>query len=223
MSCKEWKEHLIARLYRELDPEEDERLSRHLATCAACVLELGELTRTGEFFRASAGDVPSAPRVVLLAARSSRLPFLAFAASLAGVGLLSGLAVAWAWQARGTAEGLARSVPAVGQTDPRTHGMSREEMEKWLEARLEGLRDERGARREPERLARPPERPLTKPEVEALLARMERKLDRGRAADVQYLLGEMAAVEARTGLQLGETQQAIKYLALASDPRISEQ
>lgn len=227
MRCEDFREDLIDRIYGEQEPEGRERLSTHLSECSACTEELQALERTRGILQRSLPDVPSAPRVVLLQPRASRIPMLAVAASLAGVGLLSGLAAAWAWQARGAAETLAQSAgrAAPVRALPASDSVSREEMERWFDARLAQVLEDRGARPAAPRTeqASGSSRTLTKPEVDALLARMERKLDRDRSADVQYLLGEMAAVEARTGLQLGETQQAIKYLALTSDPRITEQ
>lgn len=225
MRCEDFREHLVGRIYGELEPHEEERLSGHLSECPACTEELEGLDRTRGILRASLPDVPAAPRVVLLAPRASRIPMLAVAASLAGIGLLSGLAVAWAWQARGAAEMLAQraTVAAPVQTMPATNGVSREEMEHWFDARMSQMLEDRTTARPASRTGTGSGRTLTKPELDALLTRMEKKLDRNRSADVEYLLNEITAAEARTGLQLGETQQAIRYLALASDPRITEQ
>ena len=219
MPCTEWKELLVARLYDDLEDEENARLSRHLTLCVECTRELDDLAGTRETLRTSAPSVPATPRVVLLTPPPSRLSFLAIAASLAGMGLLSGFAAAWSWQAR-------ENVARIASTErvepaPAIRAVSREEMENWLDARLARLHAE-SIRSSPAQGRGPLDRPLTKPEVEALLTRMERRIDRGRVADIDYLLREMAAAEARTGLQLGETQNALRYLAQASNPRISE-
>ncbi|MGH9390211.1 MAG: anti-sigma factor family protein [Vicinamibacteria bacterium] len=216
MSCTEWKEHLIGSLYGDQNPEEEERFSAHLSGCEPCKRELALLADARRLLGESHGAIPAAPRVVILASRPSRIPLLAIAASLAAIGLLAGLSIAWSWQAREAV--LAQSSTAL----PARAAPDRDELERWFDERfalLEKRLGERIAREDSSPVVSPSERPMTKPEVEALLARAERKLDRGRAADLLYLLDEMAAIKARTG----ETQQAIRYLALASDPRISEQ
>jgi len=220
MACMEWKERLVARLYDDLDDEESGSLSRHLAVCADCAREIDDLARTRDVLRSSAPRVPAAPRVVLLTPAPSRLSFLGIAASLAAVGLLSGIAAAWSWQARETVERMA-STRSAGAA-PVVQAVSRDEMEKWFETRLARLQAESDVRNPLARVHGPSDPPLTKPEVLDLLTRMERKIDRGRVADINYLLGEMAAAEARTGLRFGETQNALRLLALASDPRASE-
>ena len=208
MSCTEWNEHLIGSLYGDLKPDEEERFSSHLSGCEPCRRELEILAGTRRFLRESSGAVPAAPRVVVLASRPNRIPLVAMAASLATIGLLAGLAFAWSWQARGALLSTEATGSRPSTVAPAGYLPNREELERWLDARC-ALTEKR----------LPSEPPVTKPEVEALLARAERKLDRGRAADLSYLLDEMAAIKARTG----ETQQALRYLALASDPRISEQ
>ncbi len=221
MSCMEWKEILVARVCGEIDDEESDRLSRHLSVCEECARAIGDLATTREVLRASAPDVPAAPRVVLLKPAPSRLAFLGIAAGLAAVGVLSGIGLAWSWQAR---EELARIV-STGEVRPApvVEAVSREEMETWLDTRLARFQAESDLTSPPARRQGPGARPLSKPEVEALLTRMERRIDRDRVADLDYLLKEVAAAEARTGLQLGETRNALRVLALASDPRISEQ
>ena len=44
MSCERFREALVARLYDELAPHEDERLSRHLESCDGCRRDLDELS-----------------------------------------------------------------------------------------------------------------------------------------------------------------------------------
>ena len=210
MSCSEWKEHLVGRIYQEIDAHEDARLAAHLPGCAACTAELEELERTRRTLRESLPEVPLAPRVVLLAPRASRLPLLAVAASLAGIGLLSGLAVSWSWQARGAALSLARSASGspVQQTALPASGPSEEDVQRWVDARIDKLLEERTTHQASGSApARSSPYPVTKPEVDAMLTRMERKLDRGRS-DLRYRSAS-GGRRARTGFQLGETQRAI--------------
>ena len=50
----------------------------------------------------------------------------------------------------------------------------------------------------------------------------ERKLDGNRAEELDYMLGQIEASEVRTGARIGQTNQALRYVALASNPNVSE-
>jgi len=216
MSCQGWEERIVADLYEETDPAEREEVRRHLSACESCRRDREGLAAA----RAALGDarpaVPPSPRIVVLRSRPSRAISYAVAASLAAVGLLAGISLSWSWQAKGVAARLAASAP------PTTSAPDRADLEALVDQRVARILEERGAEREAAPASRRDEDAVSRSEVEALLTKLEKKLDRGRSSDVRYLLDEMAGVEARTGYRLGETQQAIRYLALASDPRISE-
>jgi hypothetical protein len=64
---------------------------------------------------------------------------------------------------------------------------------------------------------------VTSAELEAALARLERKVNGARAADLDYMMGQVTASEVRSGQRLGITNQALRYVALASNPNVSEQ
>lgn len=222
MSCAGWEERIVADLYEEIEPADREALERHLAACPECRRDREELTVARGALADARPAVPAAPRVVVVAQRASRAASMAVAASLAAVGLVAGVSLSWSWQARTAAERVARSAsePPAG---PGSATAATADIEAWVDGRIARALEERGIRPDAATASRPPASTVTRPEVEALLARMEKKLDRGRTHDVHYLLDEMAGVEARTGLRLGQTQEAIRYLAMANDPRISEQ
>ena len=67
------------------------------------------------------------------------------------------------------------------------------------------------------------DRPMTRAEVDAAIARFERRIDSARAADMQYVLTQLEASEARSGQRIGRTNQALRNVALASNPGIGAQ
>ena len=67
------------------------------------------------------------------------------------------------------------------------------------------------------------ERPISSPELRAELAKFERRLNGARAADLDYVLDQIAASEVRVGARLGQTNQALRSVALASNPYVNEQ
>lgn len=221
MACREWTEELVAVLYGEADPADERRAREHVATCASCREDLDGLAEIRRDLQAYAPPIPAAPRVILLAPRSGRWLVPALAASLAAVGLVAGLAASWAWQARDKATWAAAKQPVPAAT-PASASPSRDEIDRWVDARVRELLAVSHAA--PARTTDVHEAvPVTRSELEQRLARLERRVDRGRASDVQYVLGELAGVEVRTGVQLGEAQQAIRYLARANDPSLNEQ
>lgn len=224
MSCGRWKELWVERLYAEISPEDDARLSSHLAECAACREEFDGLSTTRAILRDAAPRVPATPRVVVLGRSARRSPAWAMAAGLAGFGLLAGLALSWAWQARTAADQLAQELarrehrtdaPALAlASSDEIDRRVREGIERYLAGREPAAAM---ASASPAHAA-----PLTRDELNLLLDRYDRKVHRERANDLRYVLDEIAGIEARTTERLGETQQAIRYVALANDPRLSE-
>jgi hypothetical protein len=225
MFCHGYEERAIEMLYGELDPLDEQRFEAHVAGCEACRRELEELGRVRTALQSAAPDVPVAPRVVILSAPPRRLPTWALAAGVAGIGLLAGLALSWSWQARATAATLA--------ADLATHRPDASATAPALPASIEGIIDQRVRDQVASYLAAHQtnvQTPkvidanefLTAADFDARLTRFDRKLDRERASDLQYLLDQLANIEARTTARFGETEQALRYVALASDPRVSE-
>jgi hypothetical protein len=66
-----------------------------------------------------------------------------------------------------------------------------------------------------------PQSILTRQEFEGSLARFQTDLDRRQADQMQFVLEEILGVEARNSARIGETQEALKYVVLANDPRVT--
>jgi hypothetical protein len=63
----------------------------------------------------------------------------------------------------------------------------------------------------------------TKTDLKAAFSRLEKKLDSRRTVDLGYVLDAISASELRSSARIGQTREALRYVALASDPRISAQ
>ena len=219
MSCEHWNASIVSRLYAELEPAEDERLSRHLEECGRCRRVLEDLAATRVRLRESEPVAPSTPRVVVLNPRPALPRFLAFAAGIAcgalllGVGVLAGRAMTF--ERASTAGAPMRGTPVVAQ--PASASLE------TIEALRQRVDDQERRLR---MLASPPaESPsiLTRQEYEMALARLRDDFDQRQADHEQFLFDELRGVEARTGAQIGETREWLNLVMLASDPRINAQ
>ena len=224
MSCTTWKESLIGRLYGEIEADDDTALDVHLASCASCRETLDELRSVRTLLRENEPVTPRAPRVLVLRDRTRFRPAL-LAASLLGTAILAGAGVG-----AGYALGSGRRVaePAVATTSPAATAASTEELvRREVDRRLATLSEARAAVTGPSSAGTvadsPADRPLTAKTLGAELAKLERRLDGTRAADLEYVLDQIAASEFRVGTRLGKTNEALRSVALASNPYVNEQ
>lgn len=221
MACTTWNDSLTGRLYGELGVEEAEALTAHLAVCASCRETLDDFRRVRVLLRDDEPDIPSVPRVVVLRDRSRLRPAL-MAASLLGAAVLAG-AGAGAGYALGLGRTPVQAEPAA--TSRATPAVSTEELvRREVERRMAALEDGRklAGSSKPEGKTTG-ERGVSTPELQAELAKFERRLNGMRAADLDYVLDQIGASEFRTGTRLGQTNQALRSVALASNPYVNEQ
>ena len=59
-------------------------------------------------------------------------------------------------------------------------------------------------------------------DLESRFASLEERLEQRREADLRFVLDQIQAAEVRSGAAIGENSNAIRYIALASDPAITE-
>jgi anti-sigma factor RsiW len=216
MACERFREALVARLYDELAPDENDRLSRHLESCEGCRRDLDELGVTREQLARATPDVPATPRVVVVAPRPTVPRWMGFAAGfvcalLLGAGMLTG------WQLaiqRGAATADVAALPSGSAADAGT--VSDEDVRALMRRLDEQDRQIRALAAGP-----PPQSVLTRQEFEGGLARLQTDFDRRQADQMQFVLEEILGVEARNSARIGETQEALKYVALASNPGIN--
>jgi len=219
MPCNEWNEQWVAKLYDELDPEEDRRLARHLEGCEDCRRALDELGQSRELLQASSPYVPASPHVVVLRPSGLRQPLWAFASGLAAALLVFAVGLGVGYKALS-----AEPNAEVPQAQARI--TSDAEARSALEARIGALE----AQLIQQASATPAE--TTPPEaVQAMVSRdqfedglrqLEKRVNFERARDMEFLLGEMTAVEWRAGKWVDETREAVQLAFLQSDPRFNE-
>jgi len=220
MDCERFKEALVARLYDELAPHENERLSRHLESCDGCRRDLDELSEARGLLGQAESVVPATPRVVVLAPRSAVPRWMGFAAGFACAALLGGAGLVAGWRiAAGTAEPPvevatgASPQPAPVEAQPASYddiqALERriDEQDRQLRALLTS--------------APTPQAVLTRQEFEGGLAQLQTNFDRRQADQMQFVLEELLGVEARNSARIGETQEALKYVVLANNPGVS--
>ena len=222
MSCEEsWKEVLVSRLYDEITPDEEERLSHHLASCKACSEELEELSSARRLLGEAEPTIPAAPRVLVLDPRSRRPFWSAFAAGFAAAGLLLGAGLTLGWlMAGGGGSPSAPSGEIVIDLPTLEDRLDRQRNQIQYIYTSMGLPD---SHRGSEPMRAQPVRVLTRKEFESGLDRLRNQVSQRRSQDLQILLEEIMGVEVRTDARIGETQEALGYMILASDPQANVQ
>jgi hypothetical protein len=215
---------LTERLYGEIGADADAALTAHLESCANCRETLEEFERVRTLLREDEQELPRVPRVVVLRDRYRFRPAL-LAASLLGTAVLAGLGAG-----AGYAVGVGRAAsPAAGVArTPEIAGVSTEELVRRevdrrmtaLEASRTGASETNSAEAVPASAA---QRAVNAAELRAELAKFERRVDGARAADLDYVLDQIAASEFRIGTRLGKTNQALRTVALANTPYVNEQ
>ena len=234
MACQEWNDDWIAHLYDELPPEEERRLRDHLAACGECRRTLEELSESRSLLREACPAVPANPSVMVLRPRRWFQPLWACAAGAACATLIF---AAGFYTARGL-PGSAATGPAIASVEParptggtspavvrETHEAAGPADDGELAAQLEAVRARLDALERDVSTAGPPASEstlLTRAEFEQEMTRRDRRLDLKRSQDYQFLLEQMAAYEWRTGTRLNQTREAINWVAMRSDPRLSE-
>lgn len=222
MACERWNDAILERLYDEIEPATDTALAEHLAGCRDCRGAFDALARVRGVLREHEPAVPRAPRVVVLRETSRLRPAL-LAASILGAALLAGAGAGagYAVARRGDAPPSVPSSPSAAKPDldASTEALVRREVDRRVAAYEASLRETRAPA--PDRAGEDAPA-LTEKDLSAALAKFERRITSSRAADLDYMLGQIEASEVRTGARIGQTNQALRYVALASNPAVSE-
>jgi predicted anti-sigma-YlaC factor YlaD len=195
MTCSEWHDHLIERLYGEISPESDAALSEHLEGCEGCRGGLAEFQRVRRQLQDDAGDLPRGPRVVVLRDRS-RYRTALMAASLLGAAVLAG-AGAGAGYALGVARvpsSAAISPTKVGADTASTAELVRQEVNRRLAALESAHATAPTASFAASDRGPAADRPVSAADLRAEFAKFERRLNGTREADLDYVLDQIAAL-----------------------------
>jgi hypothetical protein len=214
MACREWKDEWVAKLYDELDPLDEPVVSEHLAQCPACRATLDELAAVRSTLSTCAANEPAtiAPRVLVL--RSRRMhPAWGLGAGLAASLLVfaSGLYVGGRLPEPG------RTVLPVGAV------LTRDDLAA-IETRIRSLEHRASTSDATLQTAQRelPPNTVTDLELRAEMDRLARRMRGERALDMEFLLDELSATEWRTGKWIDETREAVRYVALRDDERLTE-
>jgi anti-sigma factor RsiW len=213
MPCNNWNDEWVAHLYEELDPAEESRLEEHIASCAECRLTLEELSASREVLQKASPPVPATPRVVVLKPRGFLQPMWAYAAGMACALLLFGVGLLAGYRLPGITGGGTELTP-VAATEGGTAVQA--QLDSIL-ARLNHI--EQASTGRP---AGPVPAYLTRAQLEEAMNNQQRLIDVKRARDFEFLLREITATELRTGTYIDETREALRYVAMQSDPRFTE-
>lgn len=206
MACELFQSRLVALAYDDISPEDRAAAQAHLAGCADCSATLARLAGTRAALADAAPVVPTAPRIVVLAPRRS-VPGWAIAAGIAGAALLGA-----AGYLAGTT-GQPASAPTPFDAE-QARALVREESRRQIEAQFEAMKAA---------LPKPaPVDAVTRDVLRAELSGLERRINSGRAEDVGYVLDQIAASETRSRDRIGDTQKALRYVALANNPGLGE-
>ena len=216
MSCDRWNEQLVAALYDELNEAERNELDLHLAGCADCRREMDELAGARDSLRLAEPHVPYSPRVVVLESPRRRIrSWWSFAAGFACASLLLCAGLVAGWQM--AQPGGDRTVIPYDQVGPDASVpagfVTREELTAAMtaqEQRLQSIyRDGNGE-------------VVSPGDLDTRLSRLENGINQQRRNDLRFVLQEILASELRAGSAIDETQQAVRYLAVANQPGLSE-
>jgi anti-sigma factor RsiW len=211
MACENHQSDLVALLYDDIEAADRARVVAHLAACPSCREAFAALETARGLVREAAPAVPRAPRVLVVGRPRARgRVALAFAAGISAALLAAGGAVA------GYVYGSGRASTAPSSAADTAVLVEQEVGRRWaaLEASL-------AAARSPQATALPAA--ITKNDLETAIRRLERRIDGSRASDLDYVQNLITASERRTGSWIGETQKALRYVALANNPALSEQ
>ncbi len=203
MRCDAWKDDWVAHLYGELQTEEEQELLRHLQDCSACRQSMDDLAEARQRLAgAPAVPVVSWARAAPAAVRSWRTVG-AFAAGVAFAALCFGMGLVGA---------TFRATPP--EALPTVSAVSADELDEMrrtvqvLTARLAEVEDH--------------DSPVTLNDIQREISDAEKRFNRERGRDLEYLMQTMTASEMRTASWKDRTNEALQLIALRQDPRFRE-
>ena len=221
MTCKQWNDEWVAKLYGELEADEERRVDQHLADCDACRETLEQLSVSRQWLQDAAPLVPATPRVVVLEPPRFRYPVWAFAAGAACALLLF---AAGLFAGRGIFA--TPATPPLGANDDQ---LNKPVLQAEFLMALQETRDEFERKLALVSRSQPQAQPdtlraaLNRQQLQDELDHLQRSFEVSRAEDFNFLLQEITAAELRTGSRINDTRQVLRYYVLSADPRLSEQ
>lgn len=207
MACKDWQEWIVSDLYGELDDERRRDLRAHLERCESCRCERDDLAGARSLLRDASPEIPPSRQVVVLGeATRAQARWRGFAAGFAAASIL--LAAGWL-VGRASVPDVARLAdPAERDAMPVAEFIDRDTFQHALDQQ----------RNEYRALL---DRPATD-DMDATLVNLQAAWELQRREDLEFVLQQIVAAEARTGARIGENRQALQYIALSERPDLTE-
>lgn len=215
MACNSWQEELVAHLYGELEPEQEQGVVAHLEACTDCRDSFEHLSSTRRWLQQSVPAVPFAPRVLVLQPRRSGWIAGALVTGSLSAALVFGLGLL----ARPWVAGEAPSLAPESRPDTSELLRGFRDRIETLNSRIDQLELQTA---EEERSGRAAPATLTRSQLEQELQRVERRFQRERIRDLEYMLRAMTAAESRTDSWIDQTREALQLIAMRQEAGISE-
>ncbi len=224
MDCTPYRELLIEKIYNELPAERAPQLDEHLAGCQPCREALASMARTHEFLQEHPLSIPqSAPSVVVARPPSRIRPWLAFAAGLLIATALVGSGVAIGMNVQGEQDPGPVAAIDPGSISPTELDRAVANYANGFDQRLDDYGSQLNSL-----AARPVYNPtdtksLTREQLEARLRLYQQTRSTGRDREIDYALEGMSRWQYGANERLDTLQQAVSYILLTKDPRVTEQ
>jgi hypothetical protein len=225
MACDSWQETLVAHLYGELDAEREQGMLAHLQSCAVCLESREQLSSTRRWLQQGAPAVPLAPRVLVLEPRRRGWIAGALLTGALSAAVVSGFAYLALPRADGHRSLVGDEAQAAKLADvarpPETDEIVRVFHDRIdsLNRRIDQL-EQQGPEGSP--AAGGAQVTLTANALQQELQRVERRFQRERIRDLEYMLRAVTATENRTDNWIHETREALQLIAMGQQGGISE-
>lgn len=224
MDCTSYRELLIEKIYNELPPERVSQLDEHLAACPPCRQALASMTRTHEFLQEHPVSIPqSAPSVVVARPPQRIRPWLAFAAGLliATVLVGSGVAIGLSVQDGQDVGPVAASGPGSITSSELDSALAN--YANGIDRRLDDYGSQLNTLAARPVSDRSETTSLTREQLEARIRQYQQTRSTGRDREIDYTLQGLTRWQYDANERLDTLQQAVSYILLSKDPRVTEQ
>ena len=224
MDCTPYRELLIEKIYNELPPERVPQLDEHLAACQPCRQVLASMTRTHEFLQEHPLSIPqSAPSVVVARPPQRFRPWLAFAAGLLIATVLVGSGVAIGLSVEGGQDVGPVAASGPGSITSSELDSAMANYANGFDRRLDDYGSQLNTLAARPVSDRSETNSLTREQLEARIRLYQQSRSTGRDREIDYTLQGLTRWQYDANERLDTLQQAVSYILLSKDPRVTEQ
>ena len=224
MDCTPYRELLIEKIYNDLPPERVPQLDEHLAACQPCRQALASMTRTHEFLQEHPLSIPqSAPSVVVARPPQRIRPWLAFAAGLLIATVLVGSGVAIGLSVEGGQDVGPVAASGPGSITSSELDSAMANYANGFDQRLDDYSSQLNTLAARPVSDRSETNSLTREQLEARIRQYQQTRSTGRDREIDYTLQGLTRWQYDANERLDTLQQAVSYILLSKDPRVTEQ